>query len=344
MTEAIRSHAVRVRTATPADWAAVGALTVAVQGPDEPADLVQRLGDTAALARDRDVRLLVATDVDGTIVGSVTTTRFGSGWAGGGLGPGEGGLRLLAVAPDARGRGAGAALVRQGLEVARADRLDRVVTFTAADRPAAGRLLGRLGFRRLPWRDRRATDGVKLLAFGIDLAPIVVRPAEAAELDRAGRLTLAGYVADGIVGPSDGYARHLADAAGRAAAATLLVAVDRAGEVVGTVTFCRPGSPYAELSRPGEAEFRMLAVGPSARGSGVGTALVHACLDLAGAAGDRTLVLSTLAEMRAAARLYQRLGFTADPARDWSPQPGVTLLAYQRDVLPDGSDRLAERR
>ncbi len=32
--------------------------------------------------------------------------------------------------------------------------------------------------------------------------------------------------------------------------------------------------------------------------------------------------------MRAAHRIYERLGFTRDPERDWSPLPGVELLAF----------------
>jgi GNAT superfamily N-acetyltransferase len=160
-----------------------------------------------------------------------------------------------------------------------------------------------------------------------------VRPARSGEFERAGELTVAAYLADDLLVPDDDYATRLLDAAGRAAEATLLVAVDPAGEVVGTVTFCRPGSPYAEISRVGEAEFRMLAVDPSARGAGVGAALVHACLDRAAEAGDHAIVLSTTAKMRAAGRLYHRLGFTADPARNWSPAPGIKLLAYQRPTF-----------
>jgi ribosomal protein S18 acetylase RimI-like enzyme len=39
-------------------------------------------------------------------------------------------------------------------------------------------------------------------------------------------------------------------------------------------------------------------------------------------------VLLTQADMRAAQRLYQRAGFRRLPDRDWSPRPGITLLAY----------------
>jgi GNAT superfamily N-acetyltransferase len=147
-----------------------------------------------------------------------------------------------------------------------------------------------------------------------------------------GALTVAAYVTDGLVNAGDDYVDQLADVADRLRHADLLVAVDDSGRVVGTVTFCRPGSPYAEISRAGEAEFRMLAVDPAARGQGVGEALVHACLDRAGAAGDHWLVLSTLDRMSAARRLYARLGFEPDSSRDWSPVDGIVLRAYRRRV------------
>ncbi|NHC44811.1 GNAT family N-acetyltransferase [Motilibacter sp. K478] len=129
----------------------------------------------------------------------------------------------------------------------------------------------------------------------------------------------------------DGYALRLADAALRAEQAQLLVAVDPASdEPLGTVTFCLPGGPWAEISRAGEAEFRMLAVAPEARGRGAGRALVEECLRRAAAAGAHRLVLSTQPASVVAHRLYDRLGFTRMPERDWSPAPGVDLLAYAR--------------
>ena len=80
--------------------------------------------------------------------------------------------------------------------------------------------------------------------------------------------------------------------------------------------------------RPGEGEFRMLAVASAARGRGAGTALVRACAAAARARGHRALVCSSQDRMVAAHRIYARLGFVRDPARDWSPVPGVELLAF----------------
>ncbi|SDL47433.1 Ribosomal protein S18 acetylase RimI [Lentzea albidocapillata subsp. violacea] len=160
------------------------------------------------------------------------------------------------------------------------------------------------------------------------MADLIIRPATEADLPAVGSVTVEAYVTDGFVGAHDGYATVLADAESRFRAAELLVAQDESGTVLGSVTVVRPGTPYAEISRPGELEFRMLAVSAAARGRGVGEALVRAVFDRARAAGATHVVLSSSEKMLAAHRLYERLGFTRLPERDWTPLPGVNLVAY----------------
>ena len=165
----------------------------------------------------------------------------------------------------------------------------------------------------------------------------VVRTATATEYDAVGELTLQAYLADDLLSDDPdaaAYSEELRDAARRATEAELLVAVGDGDELVGTVTFCLPGTPFAELARPGEAEFRMLAVAPAGRRRGAGRALVLACLDRAHAAGARAVVISSLATMTAAHALYHGLGFRRAVDRDWRPLPGVELRAY---VLELGS-------
>ncbi|MDP9395375.1 MAG: GNAT family N-acetyltransferase [Actinomycetota bacterium] len=160
---------------------------------------------------------------------------------------------------------------------------------------------------------------------------IVVRLAEPHELARVGALTAQAYLADGLLDASkSAYVAELRDAARRAPEADVLVAVSERGGVLGTVTFCLAGNPWAEVARSGEAEFRMLAVAPSARGRGIGSLLVRACLERAEAAGASALALSTMPAMAAAQAIYASLGFVREPARDWSPVAGVDLLAYTR--------------
>lgn len=157
---------------------------------------------------------------------------------------------------------------------------------------------------------------------------MIVRPAAPHELEAVGELTVRAYAADGYLAADDPYAAELRSAADRAAEADLLVAVDTDGSLLGTVTFTVPGTPWAEISRPGEAEFRMLAVAPEARGRGVGGELAQWCVDRARDLGCTAVALSSLTEMHAAHRIYARMGFVRAADRDWSPAPGVQLVAY----------------
>jgi ribosomal protein S18 acetylase RimI-like enzyme len=168
----------------------------------------------------------------------------------------------------------------------------------------------------------------------VSQATIEIRPARAAELPDVGTLTVEAYRADGYLGPdSTGYAETLADAASRMRAAELLVAVDGDGALVGTVTIALPGTEYAEISRDGELEFRMLAVAPTARGNGIGEQLTRAVLARARDLGLPRVVLCSSRKMAAAHRLYARLGFVRLPERDWSPGPGVDLIAFVLEVV-----------
>ena len=161
-------------------------------------------------------------------------------------------------------------------------------------------------------------------------AGITIREAAEPELVAAGEAVRAAYAADGhAAGP---YLDVVADAWARARDAEVAVAVDDAGQVVGSVTFALPGSPWAEVSRAGEAEFRMLGVLPSHRGTGIGAALLEWCVARAQTAGLERLVLSSASSMEAAHRLYLRRGFTRRPELDWSPGPGAELLAFSLEL------------
>lgn len=157
---------------------------------------------------------------------------------------------------------------------------------------------------------------------------VAIRAARPDELAEVGRVTLDAYVADGYLGSDHPYAAHLLDARVRHEQAELLVAADQSGAVLGTVTVCLPGTPLAEISVPGELEFRMLAVAPAARGRGIGGLLTRTVLDRARARGDRRVVLSSLDRMRAAHRIYESMGFVRAPERDWRPEARAVLWAF----------------
>ncbi|MEU7842522.1 GNAT family N-acetyltransferase [Micromonospora sp. NPDC049114] len=166
------------------------------------------------------------------------------------------------------------------------------------------------------------------------MSGLLVRLADTADFPAVARLTVAAYEADGQLKGEHGYGAVLADVSTRAGSGEVLVAVDEAtGAVLGSVTFVLPGTPFAELSGPGEAEFRMLAVDPGAQGRGVGAALAQACVDRAAELGCTAVVICVRAGMAVSAhRLYERLGFVRMPAMDWSPVEGVALLGLRLEL------------
>lgn len=164
-----------------------------------------------------------------------------------------------------------------------------------------------------------------------------IRPVRPEELEEVGRLTAEVYLGEGFLLEGDRYVLELADTASRTRAAEIWVAVEdeqQVGPILGSVTFCPVGSSYREIGRDGEGEFRMLAVSPAARGRGVGRALVELCVRRSRALGYVGVRMSSMDRMTSAHRVYERLGFTRAPADDWSPEPGVVLLAYVAPLDP----------
>lgn len=184
------------------------------------------------------------------------------------------------------------------------------------------------------------------------MSDIEIRVARRAEFAEIGAVTVEGYaeflVGDGV-DDDNHYAAQLRDVARRAEASEIIVALDPSGPVLGAVAYVHKGGPYEDIAfGADEAEFRMLVVAGAARGRGVGSALVAACVERAIAENRARIVISTMAQMSTAHRMYERLGFVRVPTRDWSPVPEVVLLAYalELDGLPHcdqcGQPRAAE--
>jgi ribosomal protein S18 acetylase RimI-like enzyme len=314
----------------------IGRLLVDVYGGEHlVADpYLKIVADTASRAGDPDLETLVAFQPGSTrILGTVALAHPG-GRHHYVDSPVEAQLRLLAVRPEARGLGIGTALVAESIARTRLAGYTALSLDTMTTMPAAQRLYARLGFDRVPERDEIARSGDPMLAFVRRLEPWpLVRPARPDEYDELGELTVSAYLRDELQKPDSPYLDQLRATKRRALEARLLVAEDRTtGEILGTTTYCPTGSPWCEISGPDEGEFRMLAVSPTARGKGVGEALVRACLKEAVAEGKSSVVLSSSTMMAAAHRLYERLGFTRAGSRDWEPIPGFTLLAFSREV------------
>lgn len=158
-----------------------------------------------------------------------------------------------------------------------------------------------------------------------------IRRAREAEFAAIGALTVEIYVGEGHVRPESLYIADLSDTATRAKSADVLAAV-REGQVLGSVTIARPQTPYADIARPGELEFRMLAVDKRARGAGVGAALVNTVISTARAEEFEAVVLTTMPLMADARRMYERLGFVHVPERDWKTDAGTPLTVMRLEV------------
>jgi ribosomal protein S18 acetylase RimI-like enzyme len=89
-----------------------------------------------------------------------------------------------------------------------------------------------------------------------------------------------------------------------APATHLLVAHDAAGAITGTLTLALFRIPTGL-----RAWIEDVVVEESARGQGTGSALTRAAIELARAAGARTVDLTSRPDREAANRLYRRLGF-----------------------------------
>lgn len=135
-------------------------------GPDMSAGYAAELADVGTRAGLVDV--LVAVDDHGVLAGGIAYVP-GPGPMAWFTDPAEAGMRMLAVAPGAQGRGVGALLI--GACVARgiAAGKSRLLLHTTSPMTAAQRLYERAGFRRLPDHDVVLEGGLLLLTYVLDL-------------------------------------------------------------------------------------------------------------------------------------------------------------------------------
>ncbi|MEO3812282.1 GNAT family N-acetyltransferase [Sphaerisporangium sp. B11E5] len=158
-----------VRDAHPGEMPAVGALRVAAYEAEglltaHPA-YARRL---SALGADGHGEVLVAVEND-QILGTAMLDPYGPG-SELATGPHEAEMRALAVAPEAQGRGIGAALIRAVLDRAAARGATALLLSTQPAMKTAQRLYLSQGFTRLPARDWAPIPGFTLLVFGRSLS------------------------------------------------------------------------------------------------------------------------------------------------------------------------------
>ncbi|MEA2973357.1 MAG: hypothetical protein QOG82_1815 [Actinomycetota bacterium] len=169
--------AVQIRAVRDHDAPVVARITLAVY-LDEfgflPDDYIAELTDV--LGRLGEAHVLVAVDEDDEVLGGITYVDRPGRLASIDR-PDQAELRMLAVAPEAQGRGVGTALVQACLDQARADGKREVMLHTAASMRRAQRLYERMGFHRAAERDLVVEGGVDeggihLLAYVLDLESV----------------------------------------------------------------------------------------------------------------------------------------------------------------------------
>lgn len=162
-----------VRVATPADFEAIGALTLAAYRGDGQTWPGHRYESTLSdVSRRAEAgTLLVCTDPSGTVLGSVLLVFHDSEFSELAR-EGEAEFRMLAVSPQAQRRGVGETLVRACLDRAREGSCTSVVICVRDFAQDGQRLYQRLGFTPEPSLDWSPMEGVLLLALRHDLKSI----------------------------------------------------------------------------------------------------------------------------------------------------------------------------
>ena len=129
------------------------------------------------------------------------------------------------------------------------------------------------------------------------------------------------------------YMRKILQVAERAAVAQMIVA-ERDGAVIGSATLAVYGDEWADVALPDELEFRLLVVDPAVQRSGAGRSMVEYILAHAKSLpGINALSLTTGEDWVSAHALYQRLGFSRAPERDWPiPENGKMLRVYRMEL------------
>jgi GNAT superfamily N-acetyltransferase len=165
-----------VRLARPDELAALGNLVAdayaalpGMPGPEEQPGYYAMVRDAAARTRNPAIRVLAAVTPGGELLGSADFIEDMAHYGSGGTAStriNAAGIRLLAVAPTARGQGIGKALTRHCIERARGLGRSHLVLHTTRAMETAWRMYEQLGFRRSPELDFRQGN---LEVFGFEL-------------------------------------------------------------------------------------------------------------------------------------------------------------------------------
>jgi predicted N-acetyltransferase YhbS len=163
----------QIRLARPEEYATIGELTVAAYAAVDPgtlqSDYVDELRDVAGRAAGADVLVAVDDETGGMVVGGVTYAPDPSSTSAEFSDPDAAGIRMLAVAADAQGRGVGEALTRACVDRARAAGRGQIVLHSTDRMATAHRLYERLGFVRDTSIDWEGEPGLWLRGYRLRL-------------------------------------------------------------------------------------------------------------------------------------------------------------------------------
>ena len=180
-----------------------------------------------------------------------------------------------------------------------------------------------------------------------DPTSLRIRDARADELDTVAGVMVAAYeeyIPPDATGDVLAYREEIRDVRSRQAHATLIIATE-CDRILGAVTYFPDAGDDTHAGWPrGWAVIRLLAVHPEARGRGIGRALTEECTRRARDAGARAVGLHTTVFMAVARAMYERMGFVRVPRFDFTPMPGVLVMAYQLTLARRGGSREKRRR
>jgi ribosomal protein S18 acetylase RimI-like enzyme len=162
---------IEVRQVTPGEYVEAGSVTAdAYREFAEGDDWDRYLRTIADVGGRAEIASVLAAMEDGRILGTLTLEldrRIDDDEPP--LPPGEAHIRMLGVAPDARGRGVARALLDAAFELAREAGRTRISLHTTQRMRAAQAMYDALGFERLP--DRVFPDGFVLLSYAKSVLP-----------------------------------------------------------------------------------------------------------------------------------------------------------------------------
>lgn len=139
--------------------------------PDEQPRYYEMLADIGRFTAKKDARVLVATSADGELIGGVVYFGDMAEYGSGGIATttrNASGIRLLGISPEFRGIGAGKALTRACIDLAREKGHSQVILHTTQAMRIAWGLYERLGFVRSQDLDF-LQDGLPVFGFKLRL-------------------------------------------------------------------------------------------------------------------------------------------------------------------------------